>query len=65
MESVSTTPIAEKEERPKGNKSTLSWGFMSRRRKGPKEDLAASEVSESSERTSEVGDDDITEEVES
>ena len=65
MESTSTTPIAEREERPKGNKSTLSWGFMSRRRKGPKEDLAASEVSESSERTSEVGDDDIAEEVES
>ena len=64
-ESTSTTPIAEKEERPKGNKSTLSWSFMGRRRKGPKEDLAASEVSESSERASEVGDDDIAEEVES
>jgi hypothetical protein len=65
MESVSTTPVTEKEERPKGNKSTLSWSLLSRRRKGPKEDLAASEVSESSERTSEVGDDDIAEEVES
>ena len=63
-ESTSTTPVAEKEERPKGNKSTLSWSFIGRRRKGLKEDLAASEVSESSERASEVGDDDIAEEME-
>jgi hypothetical protein len=65
IESTSTTPITEKEERPRGNKSTLSWSFMGKRRKGPKEDLAASEVSESSERASEAGDDDIAEEVES
>jgi hypothetical protein len=63
IESTSSTPAIEKEERPKGNKSALSWNFMSRKRKGPKEDLAASEVSESSERASEVGDDDIGEEV--
>jgi hypothetical protein len=65
IESTSSTPAAEKEERPKGNKSALSWNFMSRKRKGPKEDLAASEVSESSERASEVGDDELAEEVES
>jgi hypothetical protein len=63
-ESTSTTPIADKEERPKGSKSSLSWSFMGRKRKGPKEDLAASEVSESSERASEMGEDEIAEEVE-
>ena len=62
-DSTSTTPIGEKEERSKGSKSSLSWSFMGRRRKGPKEDLAASEVSESSERASETGDDEIVEEV--
>ena len=64
-DSTSSTPVAEKEERPKSNKSALSWSFIGRRRKGPKEDLAASEVSESSERASEAGDDDIAEEAES
>ena len=64
VENTSTTLIADKEERPKGSKSSLSWSFMGRKRKGPKEDLAASEVSESSERASETGDDDIAEAVE-
>jgi hypothetical protein len=64
VESTSTTPMADREERSKGSKSSLSWSFMGRKRKGPKEDLAASEVSESSERASEAGDDDIAEEME-
>jgi hypothetical protein len=63
-EGTATTPMADKEERPKGSKSSLSWSFMGRKRKGPKEDLAASEVSESSERASETGDDDIAQEIE-
>ena len=37
---------------------------MGGKRKGPKEDLAASEVSESSERASEAGDDDVADEME-
>lgn len=60
LESTSTTPGLENEK--SRSKSSLSWSFIRKSKKGPKEDLAASEVSESSERASQVGDDDITEE---
>ena len=62
VESVTSTPTGEKEERPKGSRSSMSFSFMKRSKK--KEDLAASEVSESSERASEAGNDDIAEEGE-
>jgi len=55
MESLATTPGADDK---KSSRSGLSnWSFMRKSKKGPKEDLTASEISESSERTSEVGDD--------
>ena len=66
MESTSTTPSGEKErdDRPKANRTSLSWSFMRKGRRGQRDDLTASEVSESSEKASEVDDDDILEEDE-
>ena len=63
VESTSTTPSGDREERstPRGSRSSLSWSFMKRAKKGGKEDLAASEISENSERVSEMGDEDIAE----
>jgi hypothetical protein len=50
VESVSNTPSGEDK---KASRTSLNWSFMrSKSKKGPKEDLAASEVSESSERAS-------------
>ncbi len=57
LESSSTTPSGEKE-KDKGSRSSLSWGFMRKSKKGERSDLAASEVSESSEKASETGDED-------
>ncbi|KAJ8999792.1 hypothetical protein HRR94_005488 [Exophiala dermatitidis] len=52
LESTSTTPSAEDK---KSSRSSLSnWNFMRKSKKG-KEDLTASEISESSERASETG----------
>lgn len=54
MESIATTPGTDDK---KSTRSGLSnWNFMRKSKKGTKEDLTASEISESSERTSEVGD---------
>jgi hypothetical protein len=59
LESTSTTPSGEKEkEKEKATRSSLSWSFMRKSRKGERSDLAASEVSESSEKASETGDED-------
>jgi len=58
----STAGEKEKEERPKGNRSSLSWSFIRKSRRGIKEDLTASEVSESSERASDMGDEETVEE---
>lgn len=66
VESTSTTTTGgekEKDEKSR-SKSSLSWSFMRKNRKGAKGDLAPSEVSESSERASEVGDEDTAEEGE-
>ncbi len=53
LESSSTTPSAEEK---KGSRASLSnWNFMRKSKKGPREDLTASEISESSERASETG----------
>ena len=49
LESTSTTPSGEDK---KASRTSLNWSFMRKTRKGIKEDLAASEVSESSERAS-------------
>ena len=57
LESTSTTPSGEKEKEKIG-RSSLSWTFMRKSRKGERSDLVASEVSESSERASETGDED-------
>lgn len=55
MESIATIPGTDDK---KSSRSGLSnWNFMRKSKKGPKEDLTASEISENSERTSEVGDD--------
>jgi len=55
LESIATTPGTDDK---KSTRSGLSnWNFMRKSKRGPKEDLTASEISESSERTSEVGDD--------
>lgn len=54
MESIATTPGTDDR---KSTRSGLSnWSFMRKSKKGTKEDLTASEISENSERTSEVGD---------
>ena len=58
LESTSTTPSGEKE-KEKGSRSSLSWNFMRKYKKAEKSDLAASEVSESSEKASEAGDEDL------
>lgn len=60
LESTSTTPSGEKE-KEKGSRSSLSWSFMRKSKKGEKSDLAASEVSESSEKASETGGEDVYE----
>ncbi|KAK5209106.1 hypothetical protein LTR41_005505 [Exophiala xenobiotica] len=52
LESTSTTPSAEEK---KSRASLSSWNFMRKGRKGTREDLTASEISESSERASETG----------
>lgn len=52
LESISTTPSAE--EKKPGRSSLSNWNFMRKGRKG-REDLTASEISESSERASETG----------
>lgn len=57
LESSCTIPSGERE-KDKGNRSSLSWNFMRKSKRGEKSDLAASEVSESSERASETGDED-------
>lgn len=49
LESASTTPSGEDK---KASRTSLNWGFMRKSKKGVKDDLAASEVSESSERAS-------------
>ena len=49
LESTSTTPSGEDK---KASRTSLNWSFMRKSKKGLKEDLAASEVSESSERAS-------------
>lgn len=54
LESTSTTPSGDKE---KVGRSSLSWAFMRKSKRGEKVDLTTSEVSESSERASDVGDD--------
>ncbi|KAK6373677.1 uncharacterized protein PV06_10302 [Exophiala oligosperma] len=60
LESTSTTPSAEEK---KTSRSSLSnWNFMRKSKKG-KEDLTASEISESSERASDLGDEMEEEEV--
>lgn len=53
LESTSTTPSAEEK---KSSRASLSnWNFMRKSKKGVREDLTASEISESSERASETG----------
>lgn len=53
MESTSTTPSAEDK---KTSRTSLSnWNFMRKSKKGLREDLTASEIGESSERASEIG----------
>ncbi|EXJ55094.1 hypothetical protein A1O7_08019 [Cladophialophora yegresii CBS 114405] len=53
LESISTTPTAEEK---KASRTSLSnWNFMRKSKKGLKEDLTASEISENSERASEIG----------
>ena len=57
LDSISMTPTTEEK---KTSRSSLSnWNFMRKSKKGLKEDLTASEISESSERASEVGEDDL------
>lgn len=52
VESTSTTPSAEDK---KSSRTSLgSWNFMRKSKKGTKEDLTASEISESSERASDI-----------
>jgi hypothetical protein len=58
LESTSTTPSGEKE-KEKAGRTSLSWSFMRKPKRGEKSDLAASEVSESSEKASETGDEDV------
>ena len=59
-ESTSTTPNGEKQEKDKGSRTSLSWSFMrGKPKRNAKDDLATSEVSESSERASEGGDLDL------
>ncbi|KIX02941.1 uncharacterized protein Z518_06491 [Rhinocladiella mackenziei CBS 650.93] len=53
LESTSTTPSAE--EKKTSRTSLSNWNFMRKSKKGGKEDLTASEISESSERASETG----------
>lgn len=53
LESTSTTPSGE--EKKTSRTSLSSWNFMRKGKKGGKEDLTASEISESSERASETG----------
>jgi len=59
LESMSTTPSAE--EKRISRTSLTNWNFMRKNKKGLREDLTASEISESSERASEVGDDEEVE----
>lgn len=58
MESISTTPTTE--EKKISRTSLTNWNFMRKSKKG-KEDLTASEISESSERASEVGEEEENE----
>jgi hypothetical protein len=53
LESISTTPTLE--EKKPSRTSLSSWNFMRKGKKGLREDLTASEISESSERASEIG----------
>ena len=54
LESTSTTPSGE--DKKASRTSLSSWNFMrSKSKKGPREDLTASEVSENSERASDIG----------
>ena len=55
LESTSTTPSGEDK---KASRTSLNWSFMRKNKRGIKEDLAASEVSESSERAS--GEDELS-----
>jgi hypothetical protein len=70
LESTLSAPPGEREkerekererekEKEKGSRSSLTWTFMRKSKRGEKSDLAASEVSESSERASENGDEDV------
>jgi hypothetical protein len=64
LESTSSAPSGEKDkekEKEKGSRSSLSWTFMRKSKRGERSDLAASEVSESSEKASENGDEDTYE----
>jgi len=64
LESTSSTPSGEKDrekDKEKGSRSSLSWTFMRKSKRGERSDLAASEVSESSEKASEYGDEDVYE----
>lgn len=54
VESIPTTPGAD--DRKSGRSSLTNWNFMRKTKKGQKEDLTASEISESSERASYTGD---------
>jgi len=58
LETVSTTPSTE--DKGKSRSSLGSWNFMRKNKKGGREDLTASEISETSERASvsEIGDGD-------
>ena len=53
LESISTTPTLE--DKKSSRSSLTNWNFMRKNKKGLREDLTASEISESSERASEVG----------
>ncbi len=59
LESISTTPTTE--EKKISRTSLTNWNFMRKSKKGLKEDLTASEISENSERASEIGEEDETE----
>ena len=56
VESVSTTPTME--EKKPSRTSLSNWNFMRKSKKGAREDLTASEISENSERASEIGEED-------
>ncbi|RMZ88577.1 hypothetical protein DV736_g4201, partial [Chaetothyriales sp. CBS 134916] len=55
LESMSTTPNAEDKDKKASRTSLGTWSFMrAKSKRGPREDLTASEVSENSERASEI-----------